>query len=56
MQAIAFLLFAAGCLVAIHTIEVWWQRRNESARRPHARPMTNREFRDTYYAGVEEEW
>jgi hypothetical protein len=26
------------------------------ARRIHARPMTNREFRDTYYLGIEKEW
>jgi len=51
VQAIAFLLFAAGCLVAIHAIEVWWQRRVEPARKPHARPMTDREFRDAYYRG-----
>jgi len=57
MQAIAFLLFAAGCLIAIHTIETWWERRSEQARRrkPHARPMNDLEFREAYYF-KEEEW
>jgi hypothetical protein len=57
MQAIAFLLFAAGCLIAFRVIEVWWERRCQAARRrlPHARPMNDLEFREAYYF-KEEEW
>jgi hypothetical protein len=55
MQALAFLLFAAGCFVAAHALDEW-KRRRQLARRNHARPMTSREFRDTYYLGIEKEW
>lgn len=56
MQAIAFLLFAAGCFVAFRAIDKWLDRHAAVQSRSHARPMTDREFRDTYYAGIEKEW
>ena len=56
MEAFAFLLFAAGCIIAIHTIEVLMARRRAARQYRHARPMSNREFRDTYYLGIEEQW
>jgi len=55
MQALAFLLFAAGCIIVMHALDAWMHRR-QLARRIHARPMTSREFRDTYYLGIEKEW
>ena len=74
MEALAFLLFAAGCFVAAHAFDVWKRRRQLARRRrshQHATRwdervceaeaedkahMSSREFRDTYYLGIEKEW
>jgi hypothetical protein len=55
VEALAFLLFAAGCLIVMQLVDAWMHRR-QLARRRHARPMSSREFRDTYYLGIEKEW
>jgi hypothetical protein len=60
MEALAFLLFAAGCFVAAHAIDVRMHRRQLARRtykRPYrgARPMTDTEY---YYFGdwINKEW
>jgi hypothetical protein len=40
MEALAFLLFAAGCFVALHVFDELMHRR-QMARRQHARPFSS---------------
>lgn len=55
MEALAFLLFAAGCLVALHAFDEW-KHRKQLARRKYHRPYQGARPTGVEFYASSERW